>query len=97
MDLVTNAQAHTIIVTFPKLTKEVRDELSKEVSRAVDETKGRLRSVRQQAINRLKYAGLTDDDVRDAKEAIQDLLVYIYIYNSINLLSGSGSLSVCVS
>lgn len=74
MDLVTSAQSTTIVVTFPKLTREVRDELLKEVKVKEEDTKERLRKVRQEAITRLKFASLTVDELHEAKEAVQALL-----------------------
>jgi len=76
------AEESAVVVTFPKVTKDVRDGLVKEVSKRAEETRGHLRTVRQQYLQQLKTlsAGgeVSKDLVADLKGQIQtshDVLV----------------------
>ena len=78
-DIGINPQSDgkVIRMTFPQLTEERRKELVKEVSKMAEETKITVRSIRRDAIEKLKEmkkAGdITEDDLKQAEKKIQDL------------------------
>lgn len=64
-----------LVVQFPKMTKERRQELVKEASRRAEETRGHLRSIRQQYLQQLKSREkskeMSKDLAADLKNQIQ--------------------------
>lgn len=72
----------SIVVAFPKVNKEVRDDLIKQVSKKAEETRGHLRDLRQKYLQQLKVLGAegdcSKDLIADLKHQIQtshDVLV----------------------
>ncbi|MCI8553657.1 MAG: ribosome recycling factor [Clostridiales bacterium] len=67
----------SIRLNFPPLTEERRKELVKNVSKYAEEAKVAVRSIRRDAIDKLKAAkkagDLTEDDLKDAEKKMQDL------------------------
>lgn len=78
-DLGVNPQndGRIIRLTFPALNEERRKELVKEISKLCEEGKIAVRSVRRDAIEKLKKlkkdGGLTEDDLKDAEKNAQTL------------------------
>ena len=66
-----------IRLVFPPLNEERRKELSKDVSKMGEEAKVAVRSIRRDAIEKLKEmkktGDITEDDLKQAEKKIQDL------------------------
>lgn len=66
-----------IRLTFPQLTEERRKELSKEIKKLGEEAKVAVRSIRRDAIDKIKTmkknSEITEDDVKDFEKDIQKL------------------------
>jgi len=63
--------AGALSVAFPKVTREVREGLVKQVSKKAEETRGHLRTLRQQYLQQLKVAAASEDNV--SKDLVSDL------------------------
>ena len=78
-DLGVNPQndGKVIRLVFPPLNEERRKELSKEVSKLGEEAKVAIRSIRRDAIEKLKEmkksGDITEDDLKQAEKKTQDL------------------------
>ncbi|MCI8600123.1 MAG: ribosome recycling factor [Oscillospiraceae bacterium] len=72
-----NNDGTAIRLAFPPLTAERRADLAKEIGKMGEESKVALRSIRRDAIDKIKAmkkAGdLTEDDVKDGEKKIQKL------------------------
>lgn len=66
-----------IRLTFPPLTEEKRKLLAKDVGKYAEEAKVAVRSIRRDAIEKLKKlkkdSAITEDDLRDGEKEIQDI------------------------
>ena len=78
-DLGTNPQSDgkTIRLIFPQLTEERRRDLVKDIAKMSEESKIAIRSIRRDAIDKLKTmkknSELTEDDLKQAEKKTQDL------------------------
>ncbi|KAL0589379.1 hypothetical protein ABG067_002598 [Albugo candida] len=64
----------SLVVTFPKMSKETRIELSKSVKKQAEQARSHIRRVRQDSMNTLKKSKeIAEDDVKEMKDAIQKL------------------------
>lgn len=78
-DIGINPQSdgRTIRMVFPPLTEEKRKDIVKEVSHMAEEAKVALRSIRRDAIDKLKAkkkdGELTEDDLKHAEKKTQDI------------------------
>lgn len=78
-DLGVNPQndGKTIRLVFPPLTEDRRKELVKEISKMAEECKIAVRSVRRDAIEKLKdkkkTSEITEDDLKIGEKKVQDL------------------------
>lgn len=78
-DLGVNPQSDgkMIRLIFPPLTEERRRELAKEISKMAEERKVAVRSIRRDAIDKLKAmkknSEITEDDLKHAEKKTQDL------------------------
>ena len=78
-DLGVNPQndGKVIRLVFPPLNEERRKELTKDVSKLGEDTKVAIRSIRRDAIEKLKEmkksGDITEDDLKQAEKKIQDL------------------------
>lgn len=78
-DIGVNPQSDgkMIRLVFPPLTEERRKMLAKDIAKMAEDSKVAIRSVRRDAIDKLKAmkkAGeLTEDDVKDGEKKIQDI------------------------
>lgn len=75
--ITPNNDGSVIRLIFPQLTEERRKELAKQVQKMGEEAKVAVRNIRRTAndeIKKQKKDGiLTEDDVKDAEKAVQDL------------------------
>ena len=66
-----------IRLMFPPMTEERRKELTKEISHLAEECKVAIRSIRRDAIDKLKdmkkKSEITEDDLKTAEKKMQDL------------------------
>ncbi len=66
-----------IRLMFPPMTEERRKDLTKEVSRLAEECKVAIRSIRRDAIDKLKdmkkKSEITEDDLKQLEKELQDL------------------------
>lgn len=66
-----------IRLTFPPLTEEKRKILAKDVGKYAEEAKVAVRSIRRDAIEKLKKlkkdSAITEDDLRDGEKEMQDI------------------------
>lgn len=78
-DLGINPQSDGKIIrlTFPALSEERRRDLVKEISKMAEESKVAVRSIRRDAMEKLKAkkknSELTEDDLKQAEKKTQDL------------------------
>ena len=78
-DLGMNPQSDgkTIRLIFPQLTEERRRALAKDISKMAEDCKVAIRSIRRDAIDKLKAmkknGELTEDDLKQAEKKTQDL------------------------
>ena len=77
----------TIILTFPQITGERRQQLAQQAKRKGEESKIRLRNIRQDAndqLKNLKKQGVSEDLIKDNEQEVQDLTnKYVRQINSI--------------
>ena len=66
-----------IRLMFPPMTEERRKDLTKEIGRLAEECKVAIRSIRRDAIDKLKdmkkKSEITEDDLKDSEKKMQDL------------------------
>jgi ribosome recycling factor len=66
-----------IRLMFPPMTEERRRDLTKEIGRLAEECKVAIRSIRRDAIDKLKdmkkKAEITEDDLKNGEKKMQDL------------------------
>lgn len=78
-DIGINPQSdgRVIRMVFPPLTEEKRKEIVKDISKMAEESKVALRSIRRDAIEKLKAmkkeGALTEDDLKQAEKKTQDI------------------------
>ena len=78
-DLGINPQSDgkIIRIIFPPLTEDRRKEIVKDVSKMAEEAKIAIRSVRRDAIEKLKAmkkaSEITEDDLKDAEKRMQEI------------------------
>lgn len=78
-DLGINPQCDGKIIrlTFPQLTEDRRKEIAKDISRMGEQAKVAIRSMRRDAIEKLKKmkkeSVITEDDLKDAEKETQNL------------------------
>lgn len=78
-DIGINPQSdgRTIRLIFPPLTEEKRKEIVKDVSKMAEDAKVAIRSIRRDAIEKLKAmkkeGTLTEDDLKQAEKKAQDI------------------------
>lgn len=66
-----------IRLTFPQLTEDHRKNIVKDVSKMAEESKVAIRSIRRDAMEKLKKmekaSDITEDDLKDGEEEVQDI------------------------
>lgn len=61
-------------IHVPALTEETRQSLVKLLKEKLEQARVRIRAAREEAIKELGAAGLSEDEVRDGKENVQELI-----------------------
>lgn len=78
-DIGINPQndGRVIRLIFPQLTEEKRKELAKTVRKTAEDSKVAIRSIRRDSMDKIKKmekaSEITEDDLRDGEEELQDL------------------------
>lgn len=78
-DIGINPQNDGVVIrlTFPKLTEENRKTIVKDVSKMAEDSKVAIRSIRRDAMDKLKKmqkaSEITEDDLKDGEEEIQKI------------------------
>lgn len=72
--LTPNNNGEIIILNIPVLTEETRREYVKQVKTIAEECKIALRNVRQDANNDIKKLEITEDEVKQAQDEVQELI-----------------------
>jgi len=72
--LTPNNNGETIMLNIPPLTEETRREYVKQAKSEAEETKIALRNIRQDANNEIKKLEVTEDEIKDGKEEVQELI-----------------------
>ncbi|MCR5484444.1 MAG: ribosome recycling factor [Clostridiales bacterium] len=78
-DLGINPQddGRVIRLIFPQLTEDKRKELVKEIRKMAEESKVAVRSIRRDAMEKIKKmekaSEITEDDLKDGEEELQDI------------------------
>ncbi len=78
-DIGINPQNDGVVIrlTFPKLTEENRKVIVKDVSKMAEESKVAIRSIRRDAMDKLKKmqkaSEITEDDLKDGEEEVQKI------------------------
>ena len=78
-DIGINPQndGRVIRLIFPQLTEEKRKDLAKNVRKTAEESKVAIRSIRRDSMDKIKKmekaSEITEDDLRDGEEELQDL------------------------
>ncbi len=88
-----------IRLVFPQLTEERRRELTKQVSKAGEDSKVAIRNIRRDANDKIKAmkknSELTEDDVKEAEKSVQDLTdKYIKVVDDITAKKEKELLSI---
>ena len=72
--LTPNNNGETIILNIPALTEETRKSYVKQAKEYAEDCKIVLRNIRQDANNDIKKLELTEDDVKNGQEDVQELI-----------------------
>lgn len=72
--LTPNNNGEVIILNIPALTEETRKEYVKQAKSIAEEAKIALRNIRQDANNDAKKLEITEDEVKDLQDEIQELI-----------------------
>lgn len=72
--LTPNNNGEVIILNIPALTEETRREYVKQVKGLAEDCKIVLRNIRQDANNDIKKLEITEDEVKQAQEEVQELI-----------------------
>lgn len=72
--LTPNNNGEVIILNIPALTEETRREYVKQAKGIAEEAKIALRNIRQDANNDLKKLEITEDEVKNGQDQVQELI-----------------------
>lgn len=72
--LTPNNNGEVIILNIPALTEETRREYVKQAKNVAEEAKIALRNVRQDANNDIKKLEITEDEIKNGQEQVQELI-----------------------
>mmetsp|Transcript_40291 Transcript_40291/g.78407 ORF Transcript_40291/g.78407 Transcript_40291/m.78407 type:complete len:248 (+) Transcript_40291:16-759(+) len=73
LNAATKVEGNRVVVTFPKSTKESRENLVKQVKKECEQIKTKVRKVRQNALDEIKSAKLTKDEQFQMKDDVQKI------------------------
>ncbi|HPF83567.1 MAG TPA: ribosome recycling factor [Bacilli bacterium] len=74
LGITPNNNGETVILNIPALTEETRREYVKQSKQICEEAKIALRNVRQDAMNEIKKAEMTDDEKKSMEADVQELI-----------------------
>ena len=72
--LTPNNNGEIIILNIPALTEETRRDYVKQVKTIAEECKIALRNIRQDANNDIKKSELTEDEIKNGSDEVQELI-----------------------
>lgn len=72
--LTPNNNGEVIILNIPALTEETRREYVKQAKSVAEEAKIALRNIRQDANNDIKKLEITEDEIKNGQEEVQELI-----------------------
>ena len=72
--LTPNSNGEVIILNIPALTEETRREYVKQAKNVAEEAKIALRNIRQDANNDIKKLEITEDEIKNGQEQVQELI-----------------------
>ena len=72
--LTPNNNGEVIILNIPALTEETRREYVKQAKNVAEEAKIALRNIRQDANNDIKKLKITEDEIKNGQEQVQELI-----------------------
>ena len=72
--LTPNNNGEVIILNIPALTEETRKEYVKQAKSVAEEAKIALRNIRQDANSDLKKLEITEDEIKDGQDQVQELI-----------------------
>ncbi len=74
LGIAPNNNGEVIILNIPALTEETRREYVKQSKVVAEETKISLRNIRQDANNDIKKLEITDDEIKQGQDEVQELI-----------------------
>lgn len=74
LGIAPNNNGETVILNIPALTEETRREYVKQAKTVSEECKIALRNIRQDANNDIKKLEITEDEIKDGQNDIQELI-----------------------
>lgn len=74
LGIAPNNNGETVILNIPALTEDTRREYVKQAKVVAEECKIALRNIRQDANNDIKKLELTDDEIKDGQDEVQELI-----------------------
>jgi len=74
LSITPERENNQLTLVFPKVTKEIREETIKQARRKADETKTKIRKIRQESIDSLKKEELSDDEEGMVRNDIQSVM-----------------------
>lgn len=72
--LTPNNNGEVIILNIPPLTEDTRKEFVKQAKTITEDAKIHLRNIRQDANNEIKKLEISEDDIKDCQEEVQELI-----------------------
>jgi ribosome recycling factor len=74
LGIAPNNNGELIILNIPALTEETRKEYVKQAKSIAEDCKIALRNIRQDANNDIKKLEITEDEIKDGQEEVQELI-----------------------
>ena len=74
LGIAPNNNGETVILNIPALTEETRREYVKQAKAVAEECKIALRNIRQDANNDIKKLEVTEDEIKDGQDEVQELI-----------------------
>lgn len=74
LGIAPNNNGETVILNIPALTEETRKEYVKQAKAVAEECKIALRNIRQDANNDIKKLEVTEDEIKDGQDEVQELI-----------------------
>ena len=74
LGIAPNNNGETVILNIPALTEETRKEYVKQSKTVAEECRIALRNIRQDANNDIKKLEITEDEIKDGQDEVQELI-----------------------